>query len=638
MKIFTTLPKRTIIITENQKRLVSVLQEGGRKHYHVNMDASIIKKDGRTAPKMTIGDFKNKLDSITSRYREEKTMKPSNFLYSFCRYPDPKEHPFMGQFKKDMEKIHVDGENCEMIGDVRQTTTGIPYILAYKGGDWESPVCFIVYWDGKNIRGYIPEYGNAIDRKRKEAFGNDDEKDLEYVKGQLGDDYKGVRPGEDIYYDKDACIKDFTQHVKVKGKVSESVHRMPRTLNEDGEVKFKPTSEWMRQKYDEMNQLLFNGKLGDCTLQPFTSGKGANGRTLGRFRIMGAGIKADRRDRKMYTEDILGIRRTYVGRDNFVLICEPCIELNAHYSATEEAWLNTLVHEMCHYYTYMDGWVPRQGHGVEFRNIGYAVSERSNGRFTIQRLASAEQMTNMELDSDIQAKNAAKAERKDNNTMIIIVVKTNGDVRLILTTLQKVLDEVEAVHSNRGDAKYIGYVKDTELLNMMRSVGYKSLSRTYRFWTITNKPFLGQLIGFNWKKVYGDCGTLAEALGKKDESPNKSERSEYRLGYRIIRDGDKYNLVDEKGHKIFGNHPADKIWLNDEGNAYCFQKGKFAFVGMPGHWERMEINENTKHGMKRRNLSEDTVEEVNQGGGADTITIDSGMNLGLESPLEMIGQ
>ena len=101
---------------------------------------------------------------------------------------------------------------------------------------------------------------------------------------------------------------------------------------------------------------------------------------------------------------INGWERIYIDRNNFAELCHPTIELNGNYSGTEHGFLETLVHEMCHYYTEMDGYCPRQGHGFEFRNIGSIVTSRSNGMFTIQRLASAEQMTELELSDEMKAK------------------------------------------------------------------------------------------------------------------------------------------------------------------------------------------------------------------------------------------
>lgn len=39
------------------------------------------------------------------------------------------------------------------------------------GGDWEEPVAFVVYWDGKEFRGYVPTNGNSFDVKSKAAIG-----------------------------------------------------------------------------------------------------------------------------------------------------------------------------------------------------------------------------------------------------------------------------------------------------------------------------------------------------------------------------------------------------------------------------------------------------------------------------------
>lgn len=49
------------------------------------------------------------------------------------------------------------------------------------GGDWEQPVFWIVYWDGKKLRAYVPIDGNPWNTKTKKAYGNDDEADLKNV-------------------------------------------------------------------------------------------------------------------------------------------------------------------------------------------------------------------------------------------------------------------------------------------------------------------------------------------------------------------------------------------------------------------------------------------------------------------------
>lgn len=415
--------------------------------------------------------------------------------------------------------------------------------------------------------------------------------------------------------------------------------------------KIKPTSEWMQKWYNIMNERLFNNELGDCILQPFTTGKGSNGRTLGWFKITGNNIKIKRSDRKIFQQSYMG-DETYITKENFASICRPTIELNANYKAPEESWLNTLVHEMCHYYTYMYGTAPKQGHGPEFREIASVVSSRSNGTITIQRLASAEEMSNYDLDADIKAKNQARVERKKSNLNVCIIILNNKQVRLVTTTSMPLLDKIANIHNSKKDTLYLGCNHDTDLVDFLYSKGYRSSMRTYRFWDISNVSWLNTLIKYSWNKVLGKCATIEEALGIENNSEanqsslevanNKSNNQEkLYLGYKIIQDGNGYNLVDKSNHKTFGN-PVEKIWFDNEKNLYYFKNGKFTYIGTPGHWTKYNIEENKKRKMNeetkylakliRETLEEIVTEKFNFDN--DSIAISPEMNLGLESPLE----
>lgn len=50
------------------------------------------------------------------------------------------------------------------------------------GGDWEFPITFAVYWDGKCLRGYIPRNGNIWNEYTKCAIGNDEEADEKFFR------------------------------------------------------------------------------------------------------------------------------------------------------------------------------------------------------------------------------------------------------------------------------------------------------------------------------------------------------------------------------------------------------------------------------------------------------------------------
>ena len=95
---------------------------------------------------------------------------------------DPYELP--DQVKKDLKKVQFDFENYEFkngegyqgstpIVGWQVSTSGLPFLGVAAGGDWEFPLFFIIYWDGKKLRGYIPTDGNTWNTDTKMAYGND---------------------------------------------------------------------------------------------------------------------------------------------------------------------------------------------------------------------------------------------------------------------------------------------------------------------------------------------------------------------------------------------------------------------------------------------------------------------------------
>lgn len=57
------------------------------------------------------------------------------------------------------------------------------------GGDWEQPIFFCVYWDGKKLRGYVPKKGNPWNVTTKAAYGNDDGEDLKDARKRWPDKF-----------------------------------------------------------------------------------------------------------------------------------------------------------------------------------------------------------------------------------------------------------------------------------------------------------------------------------------------------------------------------------------------------------------------------------------------------------------
>jgi hypothetical protein len=48
---------------------------------------------------------------------------------------------------------------------------GLTFLGCSAGGDWEYPVWFCIYWDGKKLRAYVPTEGNPFNTTTKQAYG-----------------------------------------------------------------------------------------------------------------------------------------------------------------------------------------------------------------------------------------------------------------------------------------------------------------------------------------------------------------------------------------------------------------------------------------------------------------------------------
>lgn len=88
----------------------------------------------------------------------------------FDRWKPP--HELSRKVDKDLGKINFDWENYDLV-KVDQLFNALPVAWFYAGGDWQYPVHFIIYWSGKEFRGYIPENGNVYNKKTKAAYGEE---------------------------------------------------------------------------------------------------------------------------------------------------------------------------------------------------------------------------------------------------------------------------------------------------------------------------------------------------------------------------------------------------------------------------------------------------------------------------------
>ncbi len=385
---------------------------------------------------------------------------------------------------------------------------------------------------------------------------------------------------------------------------------------------FKPTVNWMAEKYDEMNAKLFRGQLGQCDFNIFTSGRGSQGRTLGFFRMNGRGLKIEIATRKMFRHnDWFPNDKEYVNKSNFYSVCRPSIELNGNYSGTEHAFLGTLVHEMCHYYTYMNGYAPKQGHGTEFRNIAYRVSCKSNGEFSIQRLASAEEMQNFELSDEMKAKREKRLANKKASLMAIFVYNINGTVQLSTTSSQALANRIIDSYK-KLDVPKVVVSNDLKLIELLYSHGYRKNFRTWRYWNVENTDWIKTIDNYDIK-VYNNpnMNFIKNTYGDKS---NIGVEAPQRLSKRIF--------------SIKTNNGTFKTEVASESD--LFNKLRERFPKMSDETIKKIMSNQANYQMtenKRKSLSDIIREAIEEAIGNDgTVDIDSNMNLGLHSPLEGI--
>ena len=268
------------------------------------------------------------------------------------------------------------------------------------------------------------------------------------------------------------------------------------------------TTSWIAQKYDEMNQSLFNGELGECSFGIFTAGRGSEGGVLGHFQMTRKGLYYSKSTRYLFVYGTFN-DRIYVNKENFANLTHPRIELNGNYKWSEKAALSTLVHEMCHYYCNMWGRRPTQSHGYEFRSIAQRVSAKSKGIFTVERVARAEQMDEMELNSTMQAKKDKRTAAKIKGATPMIIWMKDGEVRLVKPMSDALTNEILADCKKRAKLVKTG---GEDLSEFLFNLGYKSRMKAYRYWNVTGKPWLKELDRFNLQTMFSSDENLLEEM------------------------------------------------------------------------------------------------------------------------------
>lgn len=228
----------TVYINMNRK----LLKKGGRKAVKISQLELLdhlrkaIEKGDSSEMEDIIGDFRDdhnldKDDKIDEEQLNNYLLKYGLSIYAIregCSKVD-----------SDLNKVVFDMENNESEKDqyfgpkdnlmgVNTLDNGLTFAGFYAGGDWEYPLFFIVYYDGKSLRGYIPSYGNNYNVDFNTAFGSEEECDnydevvAKKYKGVPCDDFleyyikrEGGDPKGEIDFNWDAIKEDIENRIIV---------------------------------------------------------------------------------------------------------------------------------------------------------------------------------------------------------------------------------------------------------------------------------------------------------------------------------------------------------------------------------------------------------------------------------------
>jgi hypothetical protein len=266
----------------------------------------------------------------------------------------------------------------------------------------------------------------------------------------------------------------------------------------------------------------------------------------------------------------------------------------------------------------MYGYAPKQGHGREFKEIGYIVSQRSNGMFTIQRLASAEQMTEMELNDTMKAKRAKRLANKKSSVTAIFVFTKEGKVKLTITSNQSLINMISTSEKERGDN--VVTTNDAEIIEYLFSKGYRKNMRTWRYWSLEDKPWLGEL-----KSMLPE--TSGEVLGVKRLAAQQVPPQQTPTQPKLI-------ISIKTSNGVFDTECSSYVELRNK------LKQRFPNMSYETITKLMNNKANfktiTENKMNTKSIIKEVIEEfINDETGNDSVEINPDMNLGLQSPLEM---
>ena len=134
----------------------------------------------------------------------------------------------------DTENFFSESERNVDICGLHTLPSGLTFHGFYAGGDWESPVFFIVYFDGKKLRAYVPTDGNPWNTTTKRAYGNDEKADFKNAQKRYPNSFETIDDFDCSYFDfdKEKIFADITARILISPDIKKFTKSLRERLDE----------------------------------------------------------------------------------------------------------------------------------------------------------------------------------------------------------------------------------------------------------------------------------------------------------------------------------------------------------------------------------------------------------------------
>jgi hypothetical protein len=163
----------------------------------------------------------------------------------------------------------------------------------------------------------------------------------------------------------------------------------------------------------------------------------------------------------------------------------------------------------------MRGYVPGKAHGPEFYHIGDTVSLRSGGLFTIERLASAEDMAHLDLSDEMKARQEKRIANKKSSVYAVFDYHSPSDIRLSTTSSQALIKDICDFERRNKSSQQVIITNDSNVIDVLFEKGYKKNFRTWRYWSVGDKDWLNILDNAD-KQIIKNPNKMNESKQKRD--------------------------------------------------------------------------------------------------------------------------